>query len=176
MIKYFIIFLFIGIIYSQNEKNDYSPTFDFLSNEDFKNFDLKLILSEGENEIFEKYFHLSVISELIQIKAPKYDKKNNSGFLLPISNYSSIYINYNLSKWIDASTYMTKNSDIYSSGFFNSSPEKFSYYNSRKGFMDIDNYFKDPWDQRATDDYIRYLHTPPTLSHTEINTIYDRDR
>ena len=77
---------------------------------------------------------------------------------------------------IKASKYISNNNDFYSSGFFNSSLDKFTYYNSRKGFLDTDNYFKDPWDQRSLDDYIRYIHMPPVINHSEINTIYDRNR
>ena len=66
--------------------------------------------------------------------------------------------------------------DLLKTPFFNSSLDKFTYYNSRKGFLDTDNYFKDPWDQRSLDDYIRYIHMPPVINHSEINTIYDRNR
>ena len=60
-----------------------------------------------------------------------------------------------------------------------SSFEKFTYYNSRKGFVDTDNYFKDPWNQRDINDYIRYMHMPPTMTimhPMEANTIYDPNR
>ena len=75
-----------------------------------------------------------------------------------------------------SSKYISNNNDFYSSGFFNSSLDKFTYYNTRKGFLDTDNYFKDPWDQRSLDDYIRYIHMPPVINHSEINTIYDRNK
>ena len=55
----------------------------------------------------------------------------------------------------------------------------FEIYNSRKGFVDTDNYFKDPWNQRDINDYIRYMHMPPTMTimhPMEANTIYDPNR
>tara|TARA_Y100000741_G_C18217123_1_gene544228 strand:- start:89 stop:628 length:540 start_codon:yes stop_codon:yes gene_type:complete len=179
MIRYFIIFLIFGNIYPQNKNNDHSPIFDSLFYKSLNKYDLKLILIENEDKVFEKYIDLNIINESIQLITPKYDRfsENNSGFLLPIKNYySSLYIDSGFTEWINASTYVMKNNEIYSSGFFNSSLDKFSYFNSKKGFMDIDNYFKDPWDQRSADDYLRYIHSPPILNHSEINTIYDTSR
>ena len=132
-----------------------------------------------KNSTLKKFFELSIINESFQLNAPVYDrfaKKNNIGILVPLNTSSSIYLDAGIEGWMEASKYISNNNSMYSTGFFNSSIEKFSYYNTRKTFLDTDNYFKDPWNQRGVDDYIRYLHTPPTLKHSEINTIYDRNR
>ena len=81
--------------------------------------------------------------------------------------------------WINATKWLLTNNETYSIGFFNSSLDKFTYHNSRKGFVDTDNYFKDPWNQRSIDDYIIYMHKPPTMTDVhslEVDTIYDRNR
>ena len=83
----------------------------------------------------------------------------------PVNTSTSLYLDAGLHGWVKASKYISNNNDFYSSGFFNSSLDKFTYYNSRKGFLDTDNYFKDPWDQRSLDDYIRYIHMHVNISN-----------
>ena len=103
-------------------------------------------------------------------------KKNNVGMLLPVNTSSSLYLDAGIQGWIEANKYVQENNDSYSVGFFGSTGEKFSYYNSRKGYIDTDNYFKDSWDKRSTDDYIRYMHISPYMPDSEQNTIYDPNR
>ena len=115
----------------------------------------------------------------MKLNAPIYDRfarKNNIGMLLPVNTSSSLYLDAGIEGWIEANKYIQQNNDSYSIGFFGSAEEKFSYYNSRKGYVDTDNYFKDSWDKRSTDDYIRYMHMSPYMRHSEINTIYDPNR
>ena len=89
------------------------------------------------------------------------------------------YLPVNIGDNLDENRIQESIRSVYSSGFFNTSFEKFTYYNSRKGFVDTDNYFKDPWNQRDINDYIRYMHMPPTMTimhPMEANTIYDPNR
>lgn len=177
MIKYFIILIITSGLISQ--ENDFSSNIEPLLVEELSDLELMLIADINTNSTLKKFFELNVINESIQLNAPIYDRfamKNNIGMLLPLNTSSSIYLDAGIEGWMEANKYIFNNNSMYSRGFFNSSTDKFSYYNTRKTFIDTDNYFKDPWDQRAIDDYIRYLHTSPSLKHSEINTIYDRNR
>lgn len=177
MIKYFIMLIITSGLISQEK--DFSSNIEPLLVEELSDLELMLIADINTNSTLEKFFELNVINESIQLNAPIYDRfamKNNIGMLLPLNTSSSIYLDAGIEGWMEANKYISNNNSMYSRGFFNSSTDKFSYYNTRKTFIDTDNYFKDPWDQRAIDDYIRYLHTSPSLKHSEINTIYDRNR
>ena len=177
MIKYFIILIITSSLISQEK--DFSSKIEPLLVEELSDLELMLIADINTNSTLKKFFELNVINESIQLNAPIYDRfamKNNIGMLLPLNTSSSIYLDAGIEGWMEANKYISNNNSMYSRGFFNSSTDKFSYYNTRKTFIDTDNYFKDPWDQRAIDDYIRYLHTSPSLKHSEINTIYDRNR
>ena len=162
-----------------SQEKDFSSNIEPLLVEELSDLELMLIADISTNSTLKKFFELNVINESIQLNAPIYDRfamKNNIGMLLPLNTSSSIYLDAGIVGWMEANKYISNNNSMYSRGFFNSSTDKFSYYNTRKTFIDTDNYFKDPWDQRAIDDYIRYLHTSPSLKHSEINTIYDRNR
>ena len=177
MIKYFIILIITSGLISQEK--DFSSNIEPLLVEELSDLELMLIADINTNSTLKKFFELNVINESIQLNAPTYDRfamKNNIGMLLPVNTSSSIYLDAGIEGWMEANKYISNNNSMYSRGFFNSSTDKFSYYNTRKTFIDTDNYFKDPWDQRTIDDYIRYLHTSPSLKHSEINTIYDRNR
>ena len=177
MIKYFIILIITSGLISQEK--DFSSNIEPLLVEELSDLELMLIADINTNSTLKKFFELNVINESIQLNAPIYDRfamKNNIGMLLPLNTSSSIYLDAGIEGWMEANKYISNNNSMYSRGFFNSSTDKFLYYNTRKTFIDTDNYFKDPWDQRAIDDYIRYLHTSPSLKHSEINTIYDRNR
>ena len=177
MIKYFIILIITSSLISQEK--DFSSKIEPLLVEELSDLELMLIADINTNSTLKKFFELNVINESIQLNAPIYDRfamKNNIGMLLPLNTSSSIYLDAGIEGWMEANKYISNNNSMYSRGFFNSSTDKFSYYNTRKTFIDTDNYFKDPWDQRSIDDYIRYLHTSPSLKHSEINTIYDRNR
>jgi hypothetical protein len=162
-----------------SQEKDFSSNIEPLLVEELSDLELMLIADINTNSTLKKFFELNVINESIQLNAPIYNRfamKNNIGMLLPLNTSSSIYLDAGIEGWMEANKYISNNNSMYSRGFFNSSTDKFSYYNTRKTFIDTDNYFKDPWDQRAIDDYIRYLHTSPSLKHSEINTIYDRNR
>ena len=177
MIKYFVMLIITSGLLSQEK--DFSSNIEQLLVEELSDLELMLIADINTNSTLKKFFELNVINESIQLNAPIYDRfaiKNNIGMLLPLNTSSSIYLDAGIEGWMEANKYISNNNSMYSRGFFNSSTDKFSYYNTRKTFIDTDNYFKDPWDQRAIDDYIRYLHTSPSLKHSEINTIYDRNR
>ena len=177
MIKYFVMLIITSGLLSQEK--DFSSNIEQLLVEELSDLELMLIADINTNSTLKKFFELNVINESIQLNAPIYDRfaiKNNIGMLLPLNTSSSIYLDAGIEGWMEANKYISSNNSMYSRGFFNSSTDKFSYYNTRKTFIDTDNYFKDPWDQRAIDDYIRYLHTSPSLKHSEINTIYDRNR
>ena len=177
MIKYFIMLIITSGLISQEK--EFSSNIEPLLVEELSDLELMLIADINTNSTLKKFFELNVINESIQLNAPIYDRfamKNNIGMLLPLNTSSSIYLDSGIEGWMEANKYISNNNSMYSRGFFNSSTDKFSYYNTRKTFIDTDNYFKDPWDQRAIDDYIRYLHTSPSLKHSEIKTIYDRNR
>jgi len=179
MTKFFIIFMIMSNLFSQEKDNVFSSNIEPLTVEELSDLELMLIADINTNSTLKKFFESSIINESFQLNAPVYDRfaiKNNIGILVPLNTSSSIYLDAGIEGWMEASKYISNNNSMYSTGFFNSSIEKFSYYNTRKTFLDTDNYFKDPWNQRGVDDYIRYLHTPPTLKHSEINTIYDRNR
>jgi hypothetical protein len=162
-----------------SQEKDFSSNIEPLLVEELSDLELMLIADINTNSTLKKFFELNVINESIQLNAPIYDRfamKNNIGMLLPLNTSSSIYLDAGIEGWMEANKYISNNNSMYSRGFFNSSTDKFSYYNTRKTFIDTDNYFKDPWDQRTIDNYIRYLHTSPSLKHSEINTIYDRNR
>lgn len=179
MIKYLIMIIFMSSLFSQEENKEVSSSIEPLMLEELSELELMLIADINTNSTLKQFFELDIINESIQLNAPVYDRfaiKNNLGILLPVNISSSIYLDAGIEGWMEASKYISNNNSMYSKGFFNSTAEKFSYYNTRKTFIDTDNYFRDSWDQRAIDDYIRHLHTPPFLNHSEINTIYDRNR
>ena len=155
MIRLILSLLFFVSLYGQDVSDNISDNIQPLLVEELSDLELMLIANINTNETLETFFKLDVINESIKINAPEYNR---------------------FARKNKASKYISNNNDFYSSGFFNSSLDKFTYYNSRKGFLDTDNYFKDPWDQRSLDDYIRYIHMPPVINHSEINTIYDRNR
>ena len=179
MIKLILsLLLFVGL-YGQDASDDISDNIQPLLVEELSDLELMLIANINTNETLETFFKLDVINESIKLNAPEYDRfaqKNNTGMFFPVNTSTSLYLDAGLPGWVEASKYISSNNDSYSSGFFNSSLDKFTYYNSRKGFFDTDNYFKDPWDQRSLDDYIRYIHMSPVINHSEINTIYDRNK
>ena len=141
-----------------------------------KNVSIPASLSD---EMTDLELKLDVVSNSLKLNAPKYDRferKNNKGFYLPTGRATTLYLDRGIVGWSEASKWLIENNESYSSGFFNTSFEKFSYYNSRKGYIDVDNYFKDAWDQRDINDYIRYMHAPSYRPDTEQNTIYDPNR
>ncbi len=179
MIRYILLFLFLNLIHSQDSEKKIENNIQPLLVEELSELELMLIADINTNETLKNFLQLDIINESIKLSAPSYDRfarKNNIGMLLPLSSSSSIYLDAGIEGWIEANKYISKNNSMYSKGFFNSSIDKFSYYNTRKTFIDTDNYFKDPWNQRDFNDYMRYLHTPPNIKHSEINTIYDRNR
>ena len=167
MIKLILsLLLFVGL-YGQDASDDISDNIQPLLVEELSDLELMLIANINTNETLETFFKLDVINESIKLNAPEYDRfaqKNNTGMFFPVNTSTSLYLDAGLPGWVEASKYISSNNDSYSSGFFNSSLDKFTYYNSRKGFFDTDNYFKDPWDQRSLDDYIRYIHMPPVMN------------
>lgn len=179
MIRLICYLLFFVSLYGQDVSDNISDNIQPLLVEELSDLELMLIANINTNETLETFFKLDVINESIKLNAPEYNRfarKNNTGMFFPVNTSTSLYLDAGLPGWVEASKYISNNNDFYSSGFFNSSLDKFTYYNSRKGFLDTDNYFKDPWDQRSLDDYIRYIHMPPVINHSEINTIYDRNR
>ena len=179
MINLILCLLFFVSLYGQDASDNISDNIQPLLVEELSDLELMLIANINTNETLETFFKLDVINESIKLNAPEYNRfaqKNNTGTYFPVNNSTSLYLDAGLPGWVEASKYISSNNDSYSSGFFNSSLDKFTYYNSRKGFLDTDNYFKDPWEQRSLDDYIRYIHMPPMINHSEINTIYDRNR
>ena len=179
MIKYILYLLLFVSINAQDVNDDTLDNIQPLLVEELSDLELMLIANINTNETLETFFKIDVLNESIKLSAPRYDRftrKNNTGMFLPVNTSTSLYLDAGLPGWIEASKYISNNNDFYSTSFFNSSLDKFSYFNSRKGFLDTDNYFKDPWDQRSLDDYIRFMHMPPVINHSEINTIYDRNR
>ena len=179
MNKYIIILFISSFLIAQDEieKKDLSiPAFPA---EEMTDLELMLVADINTNETLSEFLKLNVISNSLKLNAPQYDrfaKKNNVGMLLPVNTSSSLYLDRGIVGWIEANEYVQENNDNYSVGFFGSTGEKFSYYNSRKGYVDIDNYFKDSWDKRSIDDYIRYMHISPYMPDSEQNTIYDPNR
>ena len=186
MIRYISVLFIFSLVLSQeiiNEesKND-STLFEFIVGEEMTDLELMLIADMNRNKVLEKYLQLDIIAESLELNAPEYDRfdsKNNQGLYFPTGRATTLYFDRGIIGWSEASKWLLMNNDTYSTGFFNTSFEKFTYYNSRKGFVDTDNYFKDPWNQRDINDYIRYMHMPPTMTNVhpmEANTIYDRNR
>lgn len=186
MIRYISVLFIFSLVLSQEiideeSKND-SVFFESILGEEITNLELMLIADINRNKILEKYLQLNIIAESLQLGAPEYDRfasKNNQGLYFPTGRATTLYFDRGIVGWSEASKWLLMNNDTYSTGFFNTSFEKFTYYNSRKGFVDTDNYFKDPWNQRDINDYIRYMHMPPTMTNVhpmEANTIYDRNR
>ena len=186
MIRYIISLLILSFAVAQDlnieETEKDSIFFESILADTVTDLELMLIADINRNKILEKYLELDVISESLQLNAPKYDRferKNNQGFYMPTGRATTLYFDRGIVGWSEASKWLIENNESYSSGFFNTSFEKFTYYNSRKGFVDTDNYFKDPWNQRDINDYIRYMHMPPTMTimhPMEANTIYDPNR
>ena len=179
MIKLILSLLFLTSLYGQDTSDNISENIQPLLVEELSDLELMLIANINTNETLKNFFKLDVINKSIKLNDAEYNRfaqKNNTGMFFPVNTSTSLYLDAGLPGWVEASKYISINNDSYSSGFFNSSLDKFTYYNSRKGFLDSDNYFKDPWDQRSLDDYIRYIHMPPMINHSEINTIYDRNR
>jgi hypothetical protein len=171
--------LISSILIGQDDIEKKNLSIPALLPEEMTELELMLIADINTNETLSKFLKLTVISNSLKLNAPQYDrfaKKNNVGMLLPVNTSSSLYLDAGIQGWIEASKYVQQNNDNYSVGFFGSTGEKFSYYNSRKGYIDTDNYFKDSWDKRSTDDYIRYMHISPYMPDSEQNTIYDPNR
>ena len=179
MIKYILSLLFFVSLNAQDVSDGTSDNIQPLLVEELSDLELMLIANINTNETLETFFKIDFLNESIKLNAPRYDRfarKNNTGMFLPVNTSTSLYLDAGLPGWIEASKYISNYNDFYSTSFFNSSLDKFTYFNSRKGFLDTNNYFKDPWDQRSLDDYIRYMHMPPVINHSEINTIYDRNK
>ncbi|MGY8809206.1 MAG: hypothetical protein ACKVLG_04595 [Fidelibacterota bacterium] len=179
MSRYIIMLLISSILIGQDDIEKKNLSIPALLPEEMTELELMLIADINTNETLSKFLKLTVISNSLKLNAPQYDrfaKKNNVGMLLPVNTSSSLYLDAGIQGWIEASKYVQQNNDNYSVGFFGSTGEKFSYYNSRKGYVDVDNYFKDSWDKRSTDDYIRYMHISPYMPDSEQNTIYDPNR
>ena len=179
MSKYIFIVLLSSIMIGQDdvEKKNVSIPASLLDK--MTDLELMLVADINTNDILSEFLKLDVVSNSLKLNAPIYDrfaKKNNVGMLLPINASSSLYLDTGIEGWMEANKYVQENNDNYSVGFFGSTGEKFTYYNSRKGYIDVDNYFKDAWDQRDINDYIRYMHIPPYMPDTEKNTIYDPNR
>ena len=171
--------LISSILIGQDDIEKKNLSIPALLPEEMTELELMLIADINTNETLSKFLKLTVISNSLKLNAPQYDrfaKKNNVGMLLKVNTSSSLYLDAGIQGWIEASKYVQQNNDNYSVGFFGSTGEKFSYYNSRKGYVDVDNYFKDSWDKRSTDDYIRYMHISPYMPDSEQNTIYDPNR
>tara|TARA_B110000495_G_scaffold22178_1_gene15684 strand:- start:3027 stop:3554 length:528 start_codon:yes stop_codon:yes gene_type:complete len=171
--------LISSILIGQDDIGKKNLSIPALLPEEMTELELMLIADINTNETLSKFLKLTVISNSLKLNAPQYDrfaKKNNVGMLLKVNTSSSLYLDAGIQGWIEASKYVQQNNDNYSVGFFGSTGEKFSYYNSRKGYVDVDNYFKDSWDKRSTDDYIRYMHISPYMPDSEQNTIYDPNR
>jgi len=179
MNKYIIILFISSFLIAQEEIEKKDLSIPPLLEEEMTDLELMLVADINTNETLSEFLKLTVISSSLKLNAPQYDrfaKKNNVGMLLPINTSSSLYLDAGIEGWIEANKYVQENNDSYSVGFFGSTGEKFSYYNSRKGYVDTDNYFKDSWDKRSTDDYIRYMHISPYMPDSEKNTIYDPNR
>ena len=179
MSRYIIILLFSSILIAQNdiEKKNLSIPPSLLDN--MTELELMLVADINTNDTLSEFLKLNVVSNSLKLNAPQYDRfatKNNIGMMLPVNASSSLYLDAGIQGWVEASKYVQENNDNYSVGFFGSTGEKFTYYNSRKGYIDVDNYFKDAWDQRDINDYIRYMHVSPYMPDTEKNTIYDPNR
>ncbi len=167
MIRYISVLFIFSLVLSQeiiNEesKND-STLFEFIVGEEMTDLELMLIADINRNKVLEKYLQLNIIAESLELDAPEYDRfdrKNNRGLYFPTGRATTLYLDNGILGWTEASKWLLENNETYSSGFFHTSFEKFTYYNSRKGFVDTDNYFKDPWNQRDINDYIRYMHMP----------------
>lgn len=179
MIKYIITILITSTLVAQNDIEEKKISISNPLKENITDLELMLIADINTNQTLSQFFKLNIISKSMKLNAPEYNrfaKKNNVGMLLPVNSSSSIYLDAGMEGWMEANKYIQQNNDSYSVGFFGSTGEKFSYYNSRKGYIDTDNYFKDPWDKRSIDDYIRYMHVSPFIIDSEKNTIYDPNR
>ena len=153
MIRLILSLLFFVSLYGQDVSDNISDNIQPLLVEELSDLELMLIANINTNETLETFFKLDVVNESIKLNAPEYNRfarKNNTGMFFPVNTSTSLYLDAGLPGWVEASKYISNNNDFYSSGFFNSSLDKFTYYNSRKGFLDTDNYFKDPWDQRLS--------------------------
>ena len=179
MNKYIIIVFMSSFLIAQDEIEKKVLSIPPLLKDEMTDLELMLVANINTNEILSEFLKLNIISNSMKLNAPIYDRfarKNNIGMLLPVNTSSSLYLDVGIEGWVEANKYIQQNNDSYSVGFFGSAEEKFSYYNSRKGYVDTDNYFKDSWDKRSTDDYIRYMHMSPYMRHSETNTIYDPNR
>ena len=187
MIRYISLLFIFSVLFAQDftskdvEKDPIN--IESILSEKMTDLESMLIADINRNTVLEKYIRLIIISESLELlDAPSYDRfafKNNRGFYFPVGRSTTLYMDNGIQGWTEASKWLLMNNETYSTGFFNTSFEKFTYYNSRKGVVDTDNHFKDPWNQRDINDYIRYMHIPPTMNNvhpTEANTIYDRNR
>jgi len=179
MSKYVLIVFLSSILMGQDDVEKKNVSIPASLSDEMTDLELMLVADINTNDILSEFLKLDVVSNSLKLNAPKYDRfaqKNNVGMLLPINTSSSLYLDAGIEGWMEANKYIQENNDSYSVGFFGSTGEKFSYYNSRKGYIDVDNYFKDAWDQRDINDYIRYMHAPSYRPDTEQNTIYDPNR
>ena len=179
MSKYIFIVFLSSIMMGQDDVEKKNVSIPASLSDEMTDLELMLVADINTNDTLSEFLKLDVVSNSLKLNAPTYDRfarKNNVGMLLPINTSSSLYLDAGIEGWMEANKYIQENNDNYSVGFFSSTGEKFTYYNSRKGYIDVDNYFKDAWDQRDINDYIRYMHVPPYIPDTEQNTIYDPNR
>jgi len=179
MSKYIFIVFLSSILMGQDDVEKKNVSIPASLSDEMTDLELMLVADINTNNTLSEFLKLDVVSNSLKLNAPKYDRferKNNKGFYLPTGRATTLYLDRGIVGWSEASKWLIENNESYSSGFFNTSFEKFSYYNSRKGYIDVDNYFKDAWDQRDINDYIRYMHAPSYRPDTEQNTIYDPNR
>lgn len=95
MTKFFIIFMIMSNLFSQEKDNVFSSNIEPLTVEELSDLELMLIADINTNSTLKKFFELSIINESFQLNAPVYDrfaKKNNIGILVPLNTSSSIYV------------------------------------------------------------------------------------
>jgi len=172
-----LILLIICFLQSQEiEKNEIILK-NFYQN-DFSDLELIFIASINKNINFESDNSIMLRNNL-KLSAPTYDRfnrLNNQGMYLPYKNNSSIYLDFNIEGFMQASRYILENNSDNTTSFFKDDYEKFTYFNTRKGYIDARNYFRDPWNQKSFQDYINHMYVSPFIKHQEINTIYDSKR
>ena len=57
--------------------------------------------------------------------------------LLPVNTSSSIYLDAGIQGWMEVNKYISNNNSMYSRGFFNSSTDKFSIFNTSKNIKAV---------------------------------------
>jgi hypothetical protein len=172
-----LILLLISFLQSQEIANNEIILDDFF-NKNFSTLELMFIASINKNTNLESD-NFKMLRDNLKLSAPTYDrfdKQNNQGIYFPYKNNTSIYLDFNIKGYISANKYILENNLDNSSSFFKDDYEKFTYFNTRKGYIDSRNYFRDSWDQKSFQDYINHMYVPPFIEHQEMNTIYDSKR